>query len=145
MNNFGPRAGVALFVVRDGKILFMHRQSPHGKGTWSAPGGHVEYGESPEDAARREALEETGVEVGPMRLATVTNDFFAESGKHYITLWYVASWQASEPQILEPSKCSEIRWVEFGELPQPTFLVYDNLTPEQERLLQQAIDEEEKR
>jgi 8-oxo-dGTP pyrophosphatase MutT (NUDIX family) len=56
----GRSAGI-LFRTRHGETLFMHR----GDGgdfprTWGFPGGHLEPGETPEQAARREALEETG-------------------------------------------------------------------------------------
>lgn len=143
MNEFGPRVGVAALVVRDGKILFMHRLSQHGHGTWSTPGGHVEYGEAPTDTVRREVLEETGMELGEVQFATLTNDFFEESGKHYITLWFVAPWKAVEPTIREPHKCDEIRWVDWNDLPQPTLPTYDHLTNEQHEQLKQAIDDAE--
>lgn len=46
-----------IFVIDDGEILLLR----HGKlGVWLQPGGHVEDGETPDEAARREALEETG-------------------------------------------------------------------------------------
>ena len=49
---------VAVFVVDDGRVL-LHRHAKLGR--WLPPGGHVEPGELPDDAARREVLEETGV------------------------------------------------------------------------------------
>ena len=51
---------VAVFVVHEGHVL-LH---PHPKvGLWLPPGGHIEPHELPDDAARRETLEETGLEV----------------------------------------------------------------------------------
>jgi 8-oxo-dGTP pyrophosphatase MutT (NUDIX family) len=51
---------VAVFVVRDGKVLLhWHRKL----GMWLPPGGHIERDELPDEAAVREVLEETGVEV----------------------------------------------------------------------------------
>jgi 8-oxo-dGTP pyrophosphatase MutT (NUDIX family) len=56
----GRHFTVAVFVVRDGKVLLhWHRKV----GTWLPPGGHIERDELPDEAAVREVLEETGVEV----------------------------------------------------------------------------------
>ena len=47
----------SVFIIRDNKVLFMK----HDKlGKWIQPGGHVEDDETPDQAAKREALEETG-------------------------------------------------------------------------------------
>lgn len=51
---------VAVFVVHQGHVL-LHRHAKLGR--WLPPGGHIEANELPDDAARREALEETGVAV----------------------------------------------------------------------------------
>ena len=56
----GRHFTVAVFVVRDGKVLLhWHRKL----GMWLPPGGHIEPDELPDEAAAREVLEETGVEV----------------------------------------------------------------------------------
>lgn len=57
---YGRHFTVAVFVVRDGKVLLhWHRKL----GMWLPPGGHIERDELPDEAALREVLEETGVEV----------------------------------------------------------------------------------
>ncbi len=56
----GRHFTVAVFVVRDGKVL-LHWHSK--LGMWLPPGGHIERNELPDEAAAREVLEETGVEV----------------------------------------------------------------------------------
>jgi len=56
----GRHFTVAVFVVWEGRML-LHR---HRKlGMWLPPGGHIEEDELPDDAAVREVLEETGIEV----------------------------------------------------------------------------------
>ena len=56
----GRHFTVAVFVVWDGKVLLhLHRKL----GMWLPPGGHIEPDELPDDAAAREVLEETGIEV----------------------------------------------------------------------------------
>lgn len=56
-----PVPTVDIIIEIDGKIILIERKNPpYG---WAIPGGFVDYGESLEDAARREALEETSVTV----------------------------------------------------------------------------------
>ena len=57
-----PRAGVGIMVVRDHKVLLGLRHSDpekadselHGEGTWSMPGGKVDWHQTIEESARRE-------------------------------------------------------------------------------------------
>lgn len=65
----------AAVVVEDtaGRVLLVQRAlNPH-KGRWSLPAGFVEYNESPEAAAARECLEETGLHVAGLRLLAVVH------------------------------------------------------------------------
>ena len=55
-------------VVSDGKLLMIRRSEREGDLLWALPGGAIETGESPEDAAVRETLEETGLVVKAVRL-----------------------------------------------------------------------------
>jgi 8-oxo-dGTP diphosphatase len=58
----GPAATVDVIVERgDGRVLLVRRKFP--PEGWALPGGFIDAGESAEDAARREAFEETGVSV----------------------------------------------------------------------------------
>ncbi len=63
-------AGVALAAL-EGKLLLVKRGVQPEIGSWSLPGGFVEMGESPEEAVRREVLEETGYELGKLDIVGV--------------------------------------------------------------------------
>lgn len=115
------RVGVACFVWRDGVFLIAKRHGSHGEGTWSLPGGHLEFGETWADCAAREVLEETGMKIQNVRFLAATNDFFRTSNKHYVTIWMEADWQSGEPTITEPDRCTEQRWATFSTLPDPLF------------------------
>lgn len=56
-------------------------------GTWAHPGGHLEFGESFEDCARREILEETGLSVSEIKFLTAVNTVMVEENKHYVTVF----------------------------------------------------------
>lgn len=122
-----PRVGVAVFVRKDGKFLMGKRLGSHGEGTWTVPGGHLEFGESFEETGVREIKEETGLEISNVHFAALTNDHFEKEGKHYVTVWLVANWVAGEPTLNEPDKFVEMGWYDFDTLPAPLFMNWQNL------------------
>jgi 8-oxo-dGTP diphosphatase len=119
--------GVGVLVIRNGKVLLGRRRGSHGAGTWSAPGGRLEYGESVEDCARRELLEEAGLELGAATLGPYTNDVFAEVQEHYLTLFVLAGQTRGEPRNLEPHKCDGWSWFGWDEWPAPLFAPLQSL------------------
>ena len=124
-----PQIGTATIITRDDKVLLMKRKGPHGKGTWSTPGGHLDFGETLEGCAAREVKEEVGLDVFDVRFRCVTNDVFEEEGKHYITIWMDAK-STGEPYLAAEEEAEEIGWYAWGALPQPLFLPLENLVRE---------------
>jgi len=125
------RVGVGVFVLKDGKFLMQKRQGSHGSGTWSLPGGHLEFGESFEDTARREVKEETNLDITNIRFAAVTNDIFKAENKHYATIWVLSDWASGELENVEPEKCTAQEWNTLDDLPEPLFLTWKQLLKSQ--------------
>jgi 8-oxo-dGTP diphosphatase len=122
-----PQVGVGAIVIKDGKILLGKRKGSHGAGSWSFPGGHLEFGESVESCARREVLEETGITLKNIRLGPFTNDIFPTEHKHYVTLFVVADYASGDLAIKEPDKCEKWDWFDWNNLPRPLFVPIENL------------------
>ena len=120
-----PQVGTAMIITKDDKVLLMKRKGPHGQGTWSTPGGHLDFGESPEDCAAREAKEEVGLDVVEIHFRAVTNDLFEATGRHYVTIWMQGK-SAGEPCIAAEKEVSDIGWFAWDALPQPLFLPLEN-------------------
>jgi 8-oxo-dGTP diphosphatase len=116
-----PRVGVGIVVRRDRELLLVRRAGTHGSGTWSTPGGHLDFGEDPAVCGAREAEEETGVAIGPARLIGITNDVFDEEGKHYVTLWFEAQHESGEAEPLARGELDAVGWFREDALPEPLF------------------------
>ena len=122
-----PKIGVGVFVIKDKKILMGKRKNAHGNGTWSLPGGHLEFFERFEDCSKREVLEETGLNVDNIIFATATNDMFKEESKHYVTIFVKSRYIEGIAKVMEPDKCEQWDWFKWDELPKPLFLPLENL------------------
>jgi 8-oxo-dGTP diphosphatase len=122
-----PRVGVAAIVVKNGRVLLIKRKNVHGSGSWSTPGGHLEFGETPEQCAIRETEEEVGIQIADVRFIAATNDIFQEKGKHYITLWMAGTYLTGEARIAADYEIADFGWFEWENLPVPLFLPFENL------------------
>ncbi len=122
-----PRVGVAVLIVRDGKILLGLRSGPHGNNTWGTPGGKLDMGETWVKCAERETLEESGIKISNLRYLATTEDVHVEEGLHFITIFMLANWESGEPRILEPHRIAEWGWFEYNNLPSPIFLSIKSL------------------
>lgn len=115
-----PRVGVAVYVLNgENQLLCMHRISQHAYGTWAPPGGHLEYGETFLQCAKREMKEETGLDVDDIEVMGVTNNVYEDEGKQYVTLAVRAKIWWGEPKIMEPEKCDKLEWFDLDKLPSP--------------------------
>jgi 8-oxo-dGTP diphosphatase len=122
-----PRIGVGVIVRRGAEVLLIRRKNVHGSGTWSTPGGHLDYGESPETCAVRETMEETGVVVSNLRFRAITNDIFEAEGRHYITIWMEGEHQEGDALVKAEHEMSDVGWFRWDGLPRPLFLSLENL------------------
>ena len=108
---------VVIGVLRcRGRLLLCHR-APEREwypNVWDFPGGHVEAEESPQDALRRELLEELGVVVGHVDEAPVLRVVDAAENL-VLTAWVVDEW-SGEVQNMQPEEHDEIQWLSSAEI-----------------------------
>jgi len=118
-----PRVGVGCIPVHDGRVLLVRSHS----GYWSTPGGHLDFGESPVDAAVRETLEETGVTVREVQFVALTNDVMESSAKHYVTIWFTGVVDDPTIMIRDTAEIVEAAWFDPASLPNPRHIYFENL------------------
>lgn len=119
--------GVGVLVLHQGLVLLGRRRGSHGAGTWSAPGGRLEFGEQIEACAARELREETGLTASTLELGPYSNDIFPEVNQQYLTVYVVARGIQGTPANLEPDKCDGWAWFRWGEWPTPLFKPVESL------------------
>lgn len=90
MSGKRPLVTVDAVVEQQDRILLVRRGREPFQGSWALPGGFVEYGESTEEAAAREVMEETGVAIELEGLLGVYSDPRRDPRGHVISICYVA-------------------------------------------------------
>ncbi len=118
LKGYAPMARcVAGVLISDGRVLLTKR-GPHLRlypDIWDLPGGHIEDGESPEDALRRELLEELDVEIRSFRLMdSILHPDPVEPIE--VMVFVVSSWEG-RPINAEPDEHTEIGWFSATSLP----------------------------
>lgn len=118
--------GVMIFNIED-KLLLGLRNSDekkadselHEEGTWTMPGGNIEYGETFEEAGTREAKEETGLDIKDLEVICVQTD--KNEYAHYISVGMIAKTYQGIPKVMEPDEIVEWKWFDLNDLPKNIF------------------------
>ncbi len=119
--------GVGMMILNDNKILLGLRNPDRhkagselkGEGTWTMPGGKVDFKETLINAAIRETKEETGLEVQEAKVITIQDDFGPNA--HYVTVGFLAEKYTGHPKAMEPETILEWRWFPLDSLPENVY------------------------
>lgn len=122
-----PKVWLAVIFCDKGKVLLWKRKGTHGNWTRWFPWWHLEFGETPEECAVRESLEEIGIQPRNTRRIWYTNDFFVEEEKHYVTLFIATDYSGETIILWEPDKCEKWEWFHRNDLPNDLFLPIQNM------------------
>ena len=126
-----PKVGLGCLILRENKddkeyeFLVGVRKSSHGEGLYQLPGGHLEFGESWQECAYKEVLEETNLNIPPnqWRFAFVNNSITPKKNPkddndnlHYIDIIMSCVYSGNESVVNnEPNKCEGWEWIKWNE------------------------------
>ena len=107
-----------IIELNDSIVLIKRKNPPHG---WAIPGGFVDYGESVETAAVREALEETSLHVALIQILGVYSSPDRDPRKHTISTVFIAE-STGCPKAADDASCIGL----FTEKHLPDPLAFDH-------------------
>ncbi len=118
-----PKVGVGVIIQnQNNQILIGKRKGGHAP-FFSIPGGHLENGETFEEAAIKEVFEETGLTIKNPTVFCVTNNLrtYKNENKHYVSVNLFTNEFEGNLSVKEPDKCESWDWYELSEIPSPQF------------------------
>jgi len=122
------RAGMGIMVRNDkGEVLLGLRTSDTakatsdllGEGTWTFPGGKMEFGDGFFEGAARELKEETDLDLIRAEIISISNERVETA--HYVTLGFLATEWAGEVKVMEPEEILKWEWFALDNLPKNLF------------------------
>ena len=99
-----PSLTADIFIYDESNFILIKRKNDPFKDYWALPGGFVEYGESVEDAAVREAKEETSIDVALESLVNVYSKPDRDPRGHTVTVAYTARGDLSTKKADDDAK-----------------------------------------
>ncbi len=121
--------GFGVLIFKNNEILLGKRHNDpakadsllNGAGTWTMPGGKLDFGELFEDGAYREVLEETSIEIdkSTVKLISLSNDMVETA--HFVTIGLQCLSFSGTPKVMELDEITQWRWFHIDKLPAPLY------------------------
>ncbi|MFA5931391.1 MAG: 8-oxo-dGTP diphosphatase [archaeon] len=102
---------VLCYIQKNGKTLMLHRTKKENdihKGKWNGVGGKIEHNESPEEAVKRESLEETGLQIEPILKGIIT---YPQTNNGEYTMVFVFISKKFSGKLIECNE-GDLEWIE---------------------------------
>jgi 8-oxo-dGTP diphosphatase len=114
-----PRVAVGAVIKHEGRYLLVKRANSPSRGRWSIPGGKIKPGETMQEAAEREVLEETGLTVKALEPPVMVFDLIERNQDqsirfHYVIVNLMAVYISGDP--VPGSDALEVAWAGVDEL-----------------------------
>jgi len=124
-----PKVGVGIMVLKGGKVLLGERNDDakkassdlHGEGTWTMPGGKLDFKETLSEGAGREVLEETNIKIDKEKLEVISVSDEIVFDNHYVTIGFLCKEFVGEEKAMEPEEIAEWRWYNLDSLPEKVY------------------------
>ena len=124
-----PGVGVGVMILKDNKVLLGKRHDDpikasselHGEGTWTMPGGKLDFQELLKDCVFREAFEETSIKIDKEKLQILSVQDDIVPDKHFVTIGFLCKDYDGKPRVMEPDEITEWEWFAFDSLPTKIF------------------------
>lgn len=104
---------VGAICRQEDKILLALRNHDPFYNHWCLPGGHIDFGEKPEQAMKREVAEETGLQVISYQFFNYYNEFYSERDWHAVALIFSA--QVSGKLRRQLAEVQQLAWFSLAE------------------------------
>lgn len=113
-----PVPAVIAVVVHEQQVLLVRRANPPDAGYWGFPGGKINVGETLEQAAVRELLEETGIHGAALQVLTAVDAFALADNQqlqqHFVLIAVLCQWLSGTPMAADDAL--EAKWFSLAEL-----------------------------
>ena len=119
MDYKSPKLTVDGALIEDKKILLIKRKNEPFKNKWALPGGFVEYGETVENAVKREVFEETGLITDILELIGIYSDPKRDPRGHTVSVVYLL--EKREGSIKSGDDATEAKFFSLDKLPEMSF------------------------
>ena len=126
MINKTIKVGCELFLIEGNNILLGKRKNCFGAESWGLPGGHLEFGETLIECAKRELMEETGITALQLKLIAITDNIDEERGQ-YVHASFLATQFIGEIRNCEPQYCYEWQFFDLSQLPENIFKPHEKI------------------
>ncbi len=117
---------VATVLNKEDKVLLSKRseKTSNEHGFWEFPGGSVHFGETLEEAIKREIREELGIKIDVLDQFPASDHLIPNENQHWVVTTFITKIKDGyAPKIIEPEKCDEIGWFEIDNLPSPLSII----------------------
>ncbi|MBZ4682870.1 MAG: 8-oxo-dGTP diphosphatase [Fusobacteriaceae bacterium] len=122
--NKNPRVRVAGILVKDDKLLLIQHKK-NGKEYWLLPGGGVDFGETMQEALKREFIEETNLNINVNELLFISEAIDPKGEKHIINFFFKVEYVDGILKLAKEKRLVDLKYIDIDEI--DNIIMYPNI------------------